>query len=68
MNKSKIAKSLEYARSWAASFHAEKVETTIQCPHGTAVKIDIMEKGQIVDSMIACHKCWQSAPYWIRVD
>ena len=68
MSEFKIAKSLEVARSWAASFHAEKVETTIQCPHGKAVKIDIMEKGHVVDSMIACCECWQSAPYWVKVD
>lgn len=69
MNQSKIARSLEDARSWAASFHTDKkVETTIQCQHGTAVKIDIIEKGQITDSIIVCRECWLSARDWVIVD
>lgn len=69
MSKPKVARTIEDARSWAASFStAEKKESPVSCPHGTAVKIEIIWKGQVTDSIIACQECWASAPDWVRVD
>ena len=69
MNQPKIARTIEDARLWAATFQGvQKVETTSQCPHGSAVKIDIILEGQVRDSIIACRSCWVSAPDWVRVD
>lgn len=69
MNQPKIARTIEDARLWAASFiGAQKVETENQCHHGHSIKIDIVLEGQVKDSVIACRSCWVSAPDWIRVD
>lgn len=69
MSKHKVARTIEDARSWAASFStAEKKESPVSCPHGTAVKIEIIWKEQVTDSIIACQECWASAPDWVRVD
>lgn len=69
MSKHKVARTIEDARLWAASFStAEKKESTVSCPHGTAVKIEIIWNGQVTDSIIACRECWVSAPDWVRVD
>lgn len=68
INKSKVSRNIEDARSWASSFQkAGKVESTIQCPHGDAVKIDIVWKGQVTDSIMACRNCWLTANDWLRV-
>lgn len=69
MSKPKVARTIEDARSWATSFPtAEKKESPVSCSHGTALKIEIIWKGQVSDSIIACQGCWASASDLVRVD
>lgn len=64
----KTAKSKKDARQWASSFiGAEKSESTIPCPHGDALRIDILEKGEVVDSIVACPECWETASWGDKV-
>lgn len=64
----KTAKSKKDAQQWADSFiTAEKKEYEMPCPHGKALRIDILHKGEMIDSIIACAECWKVAAWVDKV-
>lgn len=59
----KIAKSISDARQWANTFTCGKRWTAISCPHGTPTSIEIVDNGQVVDSVCVCPDCWVLAKW-----